>query len=191
MADFHQNGSVATLHNLTRIPTEEIERQLKTFSGTRKITLILPSLFSELEGPALAGIIDELAGAEYITHIIIGLDQADERQFAFAREYFSRLPQRHDILWNDGPRLRAIDQELAAANLAPSEAGKGRNVWYCLGYYLASGRSTAIALHDADVVTYDRAMLATPLAAGDQGRCGTTPKDRIEDCQSYCRRTAD
>ncbi|MEO4043900.1 glycosyl transferase [Hoeflea sp. CAU 1731] len=160
MGDFHQNGSVATLHNLTRTPVEELERQLKLFTGTRKITLILPSLFSELEGPALSNIVDELSGAQYINHVVIGLDRADKDQFAYAREYFSRLPQRHDILWHDGPRLQAIDKELSDADLAPLEPGKGRNVWYCIGYTLASRNSDVVALHDCDIVTYSREMLA-------------------------------
>ncbi len=160
MADYHQNGSVATLHNLTRVPVQEMERQLGLMSGVRKITLILPSLFSELDGPALAGIVDVLCGVEYINHIVIGLDQADAEQFAFAREYFSRLPQAHDILWNDGPRLRAIDRELSDAGLAPTEAGKGRNVWYCIGHTLASQNSDVVALHDCDIVTYSPELLA-------------------------------
>ncbi len=132
MADFHQNGSVATLHNLSLVSLQEIERQLEAFTSGRKITLILPSLFSELAGPALANIVDVLTKVKYINHIIIGLDQASEAEFAFARNYFSKLPQKHDILWNDGPRLREIDSELSNAKLAPSEAGKGRNVWYCM-----------------------------------------------------------
>lgn len=160
MADFHQNGSVATLHNLTRVPLEVLEHELRAFSGTRKISLILPSLFSELEGPALAGILDELSGADYINHIIIGLDQADEEQFKYAKNYFSRLPQNHDILWNDGPRLKAIHSQLESAGLAPKEAGKGRNVWYCIGYALASRNSDVVALHDCDILTYSREMLA-------------------------------
>lgn len=160
MADFHQNGWVATLHKLTQMPVEEMERQLTMFAENRKITLILPSLFSELEGPALQNIVDELKGATYINHIIIGLDQATEEQFEFAKKYFSVLPQTHDILWNDGPRLRAIDAKLSEAGLAPMEPGKGRNVWYCMGYALASQNSDVIALHDCDIVTYSREMLA-------------------------------
>jgi len=46
MADFHQNGSVATLHNLSRKSAQDLERQLVQFAEKRKITLILPSLFS-------------------------------------------------------------------------------------------------------------------------------------------------
>ena len=71
-----------------------------------------------------------------------------------------RLPQYRRILWNDGPRLKAIDAELSKQNLAPTEPGKGRNVWYCFGYVLASGMADAIALHDCDIVTYDRSLLA-------------------------------
>ncbi len=160
MADFHQNGSVATLHNLTRMPVEDIERQLSILAQSRKITLILPSLYSELEAPALSNIIDELCEAKYINHIVIGLDRADRDQYQHAREFFSRLPQTHDILWNAGPRLREIHTSLKEAKLAPEEPGKGRNVWYCIGYTLASQNSDIVALHDCDITTYSREMLA-------------------------------
>ena len=44
MADFHQTGAVATLHRLVGYDYGEVERRLIQFSGTRKTTLILPSL---------------------------------------------------------------------------------------------------------------------------------------------------
>jgi glucosyl-3-phosphoglycerate synthase len=44
--------------------------------------------------------------------------------------------------------------------LAPTEPGKGRNVWYCFGYVLASGLVDAVALHDCDILTYERSLLA-------------------------------
>ena len=53
MADFHQNGNIAQFHNLRSRPVEELEYELTTFAQTRKISLILPCLYSELEGPAL------------------------------------------------------------------------------------------------------------------------------------------
>jgi len=124
------------------------------------MTLILPSLFSELEGPALGNILNELSRVPYLNEIIIGLDRADEKQFEYARKYFGRLPQRHRILWNDGPRLKALDARLKEKRLAPMELGKGRNAWYCIGYALASGQAQAIALHDCDILTYNRQLLA-------------------------------
>ncbi|NQY97036.1 MAG: glycosyl transferase [Henriciella sp.] len=160
MADFHQNGQVATLHNLRTTNTEELEAQLKSFSEKKKIWLILPSLFSELEGEALPQIIDQISQAAYIDHVVIGLDQATEKQYRFAKEFFSKLTQDHSILWNDGPRLKAVDEQLSAATLAPRELGKGRNVWYCFGYTIARGQSDVVALHDCDILTYSRDMLA-------------------------------
>ncbi len=160
MGDFHQSGVVATLHNLTRQPVESLENQLVEFNKVRPIALVLPSLFSELEGPALGHIIDELSKVSYLSEIIIGLDRANEEQFKFAKQYFSKLPQHHRILWNDGPRLLALDKKLEDMGLAPQELGKGRNVWYCFGYALASGKAEVIGLHDCDIVTYDRGMLA-------------------------------
>ncbi|MFC2967124.1 glycosyl transferase [Acidimangrovimonas pyrenivorans] len=185
MSDFHQSGGVATLHNLKQRPIEELERRLQLFAEHRKITLILPSLFSELETDALAGILDELQGASYINHIVIGLDRADADQFAHAKEYFARLPQAHSILWNDGPRLRAIHDTLSEVKLAPEEPGKGRNVWYCIGYVLASANSDVVALHDCDIVTYKREMLTRliyPVA---------NPEFPYQFCKGYYPRIAD
>lgn len=160
MGDFYQNGVVATLHKLRDRPLEELEAELLGFSSVRPMTLVLPSLFSELEGPALANILDEISVVPYLDEIVIGLDKATEEQFRYAQDYFGRLPQHHRILWNDGPRLRALDKELAKERLAPKEMGKGRNVWFCFGYTIASARSQVVALHDCDILTYNRELLA-------------------------------
>lgn len=158
--DFFQNGTITTLHKLRNRPIEEMEAELKAFSSERPMALILPSLYSELEGPALPHIVEELKKATYISEIIVGLDQADERQFEHAKAFFSGLPQNVHILWNDGPWLREIDAQLAEQNLAPTQAGKGRNAWYCMGYALALDHCEAIALHDCDILTYDRSLPA-------------------------------
>ena len=160
MADFHQNGVVATLHNLRERSLHRVERELTSFSATRPITLILPSLFSELEAEALDNIINHLVEVPYISNIIIGLDRANEEQYRYALNYFSRLPQNHAVLWNDGPRMQSVHNRLAEAALAPEQPGKGRNVWYCMGYVLGARNSSVVALHDCDIVTYSREMLA-------------------------------
>jgi glucosyl-3-phosphoglycerate synthase len=158
--DFFQNGTITTLHKLRHRPIEEMEAELHTFALERPMALILPSLYSELEGPALPKIVEELKQATYISDIIVGLDQADESQFEHAKAFFSGLPQRLHILWNDGPWLREIDARLQSQGLAPTQAGKGRNAWYCMGYALALEHIEAIALHDCDILTYDRCLPA-------------------------------
>lgn len=160
MSDFFQNGRVTTLHNMSTRSNEDIEKDLCSFSSNQPMGLILPSLYSELERPALSLILDELQQADYLNQIVIGIDQADRNQFKHALEFFSRLPQPHNLLWNDGPNLMAIDKKLREQGLAPTERGKGRNVWYCIGYMLAINNTTSIAIHDCDITTYKRSMLS-------------------------------
>ena len=185
MADFYQNGVITTLHNLNQRPLEAMEAELTEFAKLRPMSLILPSLFSELEGEALPNIIQHLQDVPYLSEIVIGLDRANETQYKHALKFFGALPQHHRILWNDGPRLQALDAELAELGLAPKELGKGRNVWYCMGYTLASGKSESVALHDCDILTYDRSLLARliyPVA---------NPQFNYEFCKGFYARVAD
>jgi len=160
VGDYFQNGPITTLHDFGMRTTEELDAQLVEWGKDQPMSLIIPSLFSELEGPALSHIVDQLTQVPWLDQIIIGLDQANEDQFHQAREFFARLPQPTRILWNNGPRLRAIDELLQEHSIAPADEGKGRNVWYCMGYFLASGVGQVVGLHDADIVTYDRSMVA-------------------------------
>ncbi len=163
MGDFHQNGSITTLHNLNYSTLEYLEKKLVKFSRRRKMGLIIPALYSELEKPALQNIVDILKDVPYITEITIGLDRANSEQYQHARQYFSVLntPKRRcRIIWNDGPRMRKIQKLFEEKKIYTGDPGKGRNVWFCFGYMIASGRSEAIALHDADIITYTREMLA-------------------------------
>lgn len=160
MSDFFQNGGITTLHRLTKDRLQTMEEELMAFSKHRPMALVLPSLFSELEGPALKNIIGEIRKVPYLNDIVIGLGKASEEQFDYAKEFFSALPQPHKILWNDGPRLKALDKMLAEEGLAPKEMGKGGAVWYCYGYIIAAERAEAVALHDCDILTYNRELLA-------------------------------
>lgn len=159
MGDFHQNGNVATLHNLRNKSPEAMMQEVAHFANYRRIALILPSLYSELEKPALNHIVDELCKVPYLHRIVIGLDQANEAQYREAVQFFSRLPQRHTVLWNDSPRQRAVGERLKDRGLYPSEPGKGKNVWTCLGYLLACRDADVVAIHDCDITTYDKDML--------------------------------
>ena len=80
MSDFSQNGVVSTLHDFKTKSTAVIESELSKFSKQRKMELILPCLYSELEGTALPKIVEEISKTKYLDHIIIGLDKANEAQ---------------------------------------------------------------------------------------------------------------
>ena len=130
-------------------------------------------------GNALPKIIDEISKVKYLQNIVIGIDRANEKEFNDAKKFFSKLPQKHEILWNDGPNLKKLDKKLFDNNLAPQEMGKGRNVWYCMGYILALGNTEAVALHDCDIVTYNKNLLSRlvyPVA---------NPKFNFDFCKGY------
>ena len=185
MGDFSQNGIIANLHDFSTKETEKIENELVKFSKIHKMELILPCLYSELERPALTNIVNELNKVEYINHIIIGLDSADKKQAINAWKFFSQLSIPFSILWNDGPKLKKLHKELEKKGLSPKEKGKGRNVWYCLGYAIARGEAISIALHDCDIKTYDKRLLAKlfyPVS---------NPSFNFEFCKGYYPRVAD
>ena len=160
MSDFSQNGIISTLHDFGTKSTSIIEKELLEFSKQRKMELILPCLYSELDGSALPKIVDEISKTKYLDHVIIGLDRANEKQAKSAWKFFKKIKTPFTILWNDGPQLKKLDQELRKKDLAPSELGKGRNVWYCIGMSIARDSARSVALHDCDIKTYDRRMLA-------------------------------
>ena len=160
MGDFSQNGIVSTLHDFGTKSTTEIEKDLLSFSKERKMELILPCLYSELEGSALPNIVDQISKTKYLNHVIIGLDKASESQAKKAWKFFKKINVPFTILWNDGPKLKKLDSELKKKNLAPNQMGKGRNVWYCIGMCIARDTARSVALHDCDIKTYDRRMLA-------------------------------
>jgi glucosyl-3-phosphoglycerate synthase len=160
MVDFHQNGNIATLHNLRTRQIDDLTYELETFAQTRKMSLILPCLYSELETDAMPQILSELAKVKYLHRIIIGLDRADEAQFRHARKFFDALGQNHMVIWNDSPRMKQMEARLEALGLGPVEQGKGKNVWTSIGYLIGCQDSAVMAIHDCDILTYTQEMLA-------------------------------
>ena len=113
------------------------------------------------------------------------MDKANESQAKKAWSFFKKLKLPFSILWNDGPNLKKVDDELKVKGLAPKEMGKGRNVWYCMGYILSLGDTEAIALHDCDILTYNKNLLARlvyPVA---------NPRFNFDFCKGYYPRVSD
>jgi glucosyl-3-phosphoglycerate synthase len=159
VSDFHQYGTVATLHRLRPIDVRILEEQLCDEKSARPIALVLPCLISELTRPALAHIVEVLKDAEYISRIVISLGRATWSQYLFAQEFFKDLKQPTTILWIESPKVQSLLQELAGNGLSIGGPGKGRASWLAFGYVLALQSFEVIALHDCDIVTYDRDLL--------------------------------
>ena len=73
MSDFHQSGVITSLHRLGSVDLSRLERELVDYSGDRPIALVLPSLFSEVRGPALKRIVGELSQVPYLRQCVVSL----------------------------------------------------------------------------------------------------------------------
>jgi len=160
MTDFYQTGVITTLHQLGKPSLERLEAELFGFARTRPIALVLPALYSEFEGAAMPGIIQELTKVKYLKEVVLALDQASDQDFRRVREMMSPIPAEVKIIHNKGKRINEVYETLARNGLNAGEQGKGRSVWMSYGYVLARARSDVIALHDCDILTYNREMLA-------------------------------
>lgn len=160
MGDFYQTGLVATFHRFSKANLESLETEIKSYARQRPITLVLPALYSEIEGRALPRIVEELKNVEYLNQIIVTLGRTDADQFRRAKQFFARLPQKPTLIWNTGPRVSALYERLEAGGMRVGSDGKGRSCWMAFGYTLACARSQIIALHDCDITTYSRDLLA-------------------------------
>ncbi|HOD77683.1 MAG: hypothetical protein WBJ54_13860 [Syntrophorhabdus sp.] len=159
MSDFYQTGVVATFHRLNAENQTTIETKLEQYAEERPIALVLPSLFSELKGQALQNIVEELKKVNYIKEVVVTLGPASEKEFIEAKSFFSVLPQKTRVIWNNGKRMRKIYKSIESEGLPTGLEGKGRSAWMAYGYVLSQHQFNAIALHDCDIVTYTKDML--------------------------------
>jgi len=160
MTDFYQTGIITTLHQLGKPSLERLESELLGFSKTRPIALVLPALYSEFEGPAMPGIVQELSKVKYLNEIVLALDQASEDDFKRVRKFMAPISVPVRIVHNSGKRIGEVYETLKRNGLDAGQRGKGRSAWLSYGYVLARGQSEVIALHDCDIVTYSRELLA-------------------------------
>jgi glucosyl-3-phosphoglycerate synthase len=189
MTDFHQEGLVTTLHALYEAFDREVylanmENKLEEYAGHRRISLLLPSLYSEIQNPqVLDHILDEIQKVRYLHCVTVALGGAtEEAQFKEAKEYFGRLsrPDRDlKVVWVEGPRIQQIFQDIENRAIPTGVQGKGQSVWITLGYLFAREDTNVIALHDCDIVTYDRILLGRLIEPT------ANPNNDFEFCKGY------
>jgi glucosyl-3-phosphoglycerate synthase len=177
---------IATIHDLGTIQRDRLERMLERFVVNCQVGLVLPVTAGDMRGDPFARILEELASIRYIQQIVVVLGVAPSADdFREAVGKVRVLGDRAQVLWTDGPRVQGLYQQLHEAGLAVTTPGKGRSVWTAYGYLLADPRLEVFALHDCDIVNYDREMLARlclPLVH---------PSLDFEFCKAYYARVTD
>jgi len=185
MADIFQNGEISTLHRLRKGDTERLEGELEMFSRIRPIALVIPALFIDLKAKPINHILSQISKVRYLNEIIISLGKANKDEFREIKSLLSSFNVPASIIWNDGENIRELYHMLDKEKLSAGEDGKGRSAWISYGYVLSTKSSQVIVLHDSDIVTYDREMLARlcyPVA---------NPNLNYEFCKGYYARVTD
>lgn len=154
MADFHMNR-VPTFSRFEDADMRVLERRLLAAVEKRPVGVVIPALYSDLAGPAMENIIQELRRMRFVRRVYISLNRADAEQYRQAVEIVAPLGKKAALLWNDAPPVEEIVGRIEAA-LPLGPRGKGRAVWLALGYVIAKGEVSVVAFHDADVLTYNR-----------------------------------
>jgi glucosyl-3-phosphoglycerate synthase len=160
MADFYQTGVVTTLHRLTLNSIERLEADLERFSRNKPIGLVLPALYSEFETSAMRRIVAELRKVRYLQRIVVALAGATSEQFERATSLFEDFYTPVTFVWMDSGRIESLFRMLDDRGLHAGADGKGRSCWLAYGYLLATRDCGMIALHDCDIVNYERQLLA-------------------------------
>ncbi|HXX47730.1 MAG TPA: glycosyl transferase, partial [Myxococcota bacterium] len=160
MSDFYQNGVITTLHRLAPASLGRLEAELKYFARERPMALVLPCLWSEVNGPGLRGIVEVLREVSYLHRVVVSVSgTADADEFRRVRDFFQVLPEAVCV-WGSGPTVGELLARQRASGLEPGPDGKGRAVWLGAGCALALGDVDALAFHDCDILTYEREFLA-------------------------------
>ena len=148
------------MHYLADRDGEDVAAELVEYAVGKPVTLVIPALFSEVEGEALPAIVEEVAKVEFVREVVVSMNRMTGAEFDRAKALFDRLPQRHRVIWNDGPRMAEFYRGLEEGGLGSVSQGKGKNVWAGCALALAEGRAGAIVAHDSDILSYEQGMLA-------------------------------
>jgi len=192
MSEFQQEGLITTIHGFYDLfdaeeYTRKLEDRLMEFSKHVQIGLLLPSLLQEIHVPkVLDHIIDEINQVDYLDSIVVALGGAAKRgQFEEARKFFYRL-RKHGrdvkIIWVEGAKIQKILKRIQSQNIDIGKPGKGQSVWLGMGYFFAKELCDVVALHDCDIVTYDRLLLGRLLEPA------ANPNNDFEFCKGYYAR---
>ncbi len=145
---------ITTIHDFG-FNLDLLETRLIELSEESATAVLIPALYEELERPALTTIRDHLKNCDFVKTVIVCLYANSIEQYTKTVEFFATLPQKTLIIWENGPRVRKLLEILKSKGLdLLNFKGKGMAVWLGLG--VASLEAEAIALHDADITTYDK-----------------------------------
>lgn len=164
MPDFLQSGPVLTLPLLHGADAAGMSAISLSGRQSARLALVLPCHVRDFHSDAMRGILETLDGIAWVERIVIGLDGASAAEADAARSKVG------------AGRITLLHRTGAA--------GKGANLRECLAALMQAATPYAVAMHDCDILHYDRAFLARlcwPVLHPEAG---------LHACKGYYARTA-
>ncbi|MEA1996249.1 MAG: glycosyl transferase [Gemmatimonadota bacterium] len=186
MSDFYQHSPIATLHRLGKSSLDELEGKLVKSVRKRPVALVIPVTLEDARQDVFKRILEIIEGVPYIHRLVVTVGRTDDQaEYAGVCRKVKEIFPEAGVIWSCGPRISKLVEKMEKMELFLGEDGKGRSVWFSYGYIIGKGDCRSIALHDADIINYEREMLARlcfPV---------TLPFLHYEFCKGYYSRVTD
>jgi glucosyl-3-phosphoglycerate synthase len=153
--DFDQ-GRITTIHDFN-MEFEKLKTRLTELNTKYPAGVIIPVHENDLENPQIQQIVSGLNKCTYLKKVTIALSASSGDNYEKAMKLCSAFKVPREVVWCNKPEVNAIFEELKGKGLdVTKQCGKGKDLWLALG--IASLDLHAIAVHDADIVSYSEMM---------------------------------
>jgi glucosyl-3-phosphoglycerate synthase len=143
---------IGRIHDYS-INFETIKNRLTEFSKKFPTGVIIPIIGQDLDSPALPKIIEGLNRCSYLKKVYIALSAADQTEYNQTLKTTSKIEIPCNVIWCNRPQVNVILTDLKKRGLDVTGLnGKGKDLWLTTG--IASLELHAIAIHDADILSY-------------------------------------
>jgi glucosyl-3-phosphoglycerate synthase len=151
---------IANIHDFN-LDFDLMSNRLSSLKGNYPSGLIIPILGNDIKSPGLPKMVEEINHCSYLSKVFLALSANNLKDYDEALKLSKKFKVQCQVVWCNKPEVLTVLEELKHKGLdVTSLSGKGKDVWIAMG--IASLDLFAFAIHDADIVTYNK-MLPTKL----------------------------
>ncbi|MCW4029874.1 MAG: glucosyl-3-phosphoglycerate synthase [Candidatus Bathyarchaeota archaeon] len=151
---------IANIHDFT-FDFNTMSERLRALKPKFPSGLIIPIFGDDIKSPGLTKMVEEINKCDYLRKVFIALSTKEADNYEDALRLCRGFKVPCEVIWCNKPAVLNVLEELKRSGLDVTQlSGKGKDVWLAMG--IASLELRAFAVHDADIVSYDK-MLPTKL----------------------------
>jgi glucosyl-3-phosphoglycerate synthase len=149
-------GKITRIHDFST-DFNAMEAKLENLKNAHPSGVIIPVLGEAFQKPSFGNIIKGLNECRYLKKVFIALSTINESDYERAMQMSHKFEVPCEIVWCNKPEVENILKELKKKGLDLTACnGKGKDLWIATG--IASLELYALAIHDADILSYTGAL---------------------------------